>query len=494
MWIERVNSITTVMDKYNPTDPSSNWQKWQLYNSDLPAPQSFVDWNFYFLIAAALQRRVWIGAYDHQPLFTNIYVTLVAPPAAGKGISISPTNDALNFWKLPPPFKGLNVKDTDEVSPEEMAKQAEIEAIMMGDQELADMFEKKNKKKIDDVKLIIPMGANATTFESLTQTIAKSVRRINFTRYCPIQKKDVLGVYTHSTLAILLTELSSLFKKQAENTVNLITDLYDCKPYKYETKHMGTDYIQKGCINLLAGTTLSYMEQVFSDRILNEGYASRSFFIVETKPRFFRWNFNQLSDEQKAARKQIIDYVKSLTTIYGEVKFTEEAEEYLRVWWEEKHHLIFVNKDPKLEYYYGRKNNHVKKMCAIIHFSENRFLNKISGSCDMKITLDTVMRVMHILNKIEINMHQALTFSSSNPNARASRRVLKILQDKPNGINWNDLQVELWEHMDVIKDLKQLIEYMEGREQIESFENPIPELRRKGLIYKLKLEDLKEGE
>ena len=477
--------------------PLHNWEAWQSYCKDIPSPQSFIDWNFYFLIAASLQRRVWIGDESHQPLYPNIFVTLVGPPSAGKGISISPTNDALNHWKLPPPnTKGIiapqKSKDED-ISPEEMDKQGQIEAILMGDKELEEKFERNKKKRNEQVRLLIPMGANATTFESLTETIAGNPRYINYKKYDKLGKESI-GVYSHCSLAIVLTDLFSLFKKQAENIVNLITDLYDCKPYSYKTKHCGMDYIQKGCINMLAGTTFSYMEQVFSDRILNEGYASRSFFLVETKPRFHRWDFGQLSEEQKQARQRILNYVKSLTTLYGEVKFSPEANEYLRHWWEDKHDEVYVNRDIRLEYYYGRKNIHVKKMAMVLHFSENQFINGVDGLARMEISLGTTIRTLEVLAAAEVNMHNALSFSSSNPLAKPRRKLLRVLLDKGQ-MTYQDICVEMWDYMesaDPAKALKDLLIYMEGTEQLESFENPKLELRRKGLVYKIR--EHKQGE
>jgi len=288
--------------------------------------------------------------------------------------------------------------------------------------------------------------------------------------------------------------LFSLFKKQAENIVNLITDLYDCKPYKYKTKHCGEDIIQKGCINMLAGTTFSYMEQVFSDRILNEGYASRSFFLVETKPRFFKWGWNTLTDEQKVSRQQILNYVKSLTTIYGEVKFSAEANEYVKHIWEDNHDKIYVNRDPRLASYYGRWDIHLSKMCIIVHFSENKFLNGVDGLADMEIQLPTVIRVIDILAKAETNMHNALSFTSGNPLAKPRRKLLRMLVDKE-VMTFQDICVEMWDSMestDPTKALKDLLNHMEGTEQIESFENPKLELRRKGLCYKIKVDTKEE--
>jgi uncharacterized protein with gpF-like domain len=72
------------------------------------------------------------------------------------------------------------------------------------------------------------------------------------------------------------------------------------------------------------------MEEVFSDRIINEGFASRAFFVVESKPRFFKWDVTQLDEEQRKAKQSLVDYVKKLTTIYGEVHFTKEANDVMQ--------------------------------------------------------------------------------------------------------------------------------------------------------------------
>lgn len=472
------------MDNQPSTTP--NFDAWQLLNRETTSPQSYIDWCFYYMIAAALQRRVWMGNENHRPLYSNIYVTLVGPPACGKGMAINPMSKILRYHKLQKPGHNSN---RDEVSKEMLHNETEITQLLAADPELAKKFDNVRKAAKEE-HLTIPMGANATTFESLAETIAGSVRYINYKRYDKALAKEITDTYSHCSLAFVLTELSSLFKRQSENIVNLITDMYDCVPYTYKTKTKGTDHIAKGCLNFLAGTTFSYMEEVFSDRIINEGYASRSFFVVESKARFFRWDVDQLDKEQEQAEKDLIQYVKKLTTIYGEVHFSKEANDFLRQWWEvDMQAGVRANLDPKLEPYYGRKNIHVKKMAMVLHFSEDKFP---AGSIypSMEITLATTIRAMKVLAAIEQRMHLALNFSSGNPLYKPTKKLLQILLGKPQGMTAKDLMFEMFEHCNVSTDFQPIIEYLTGVEKIEGIENPDPSRKHKGLIYKIKTHEL----
>src|SRR6188768_4309029 len=63
---------------------TSNLERWKYYCTTLTSPDSFIEFGFYFMISAALQRRVWRGG-DRAPLFPNQYLIFVADPGIGKG-------------------------------------------------------------------------------------------------------------------------------------------------------------------------------------------------------------------------------------------------------------------------------------------------------------------------------------------------------------------------------------------------------------------------
>ena len=104
----------------------TNFEKWRLYTDGLISPDNFIDFGWYFLISAALQRRVWTGP-DHQRLYPNIYVIPVAEPGIGKGLVIKQVAELLKFHKLPDPKNNGHIKTLTEVDRAAMEAVAEAD-------------------------------------------------------------------------------------------------------------------------------------------------------------------------------------------------------------------------------------------------------------------------------------------------------------------------------------------------------------------------------
>jgi len=323
----------------------TNLERWRLMLKDKESPDSFINWGFHFLIASALQRRVWWG--EEPAVYPNIYVFLVAEPGIGKGMVLGPVKELLAFHKL---------------------KETEKSATQIYDAFCAKLFNKTNanlsgephglegvitpdkSKQSDDSTLLFPLGANSTTYEQLVYDMARSTRIVQYNQTQPdgTSKKRF---YTHNTMSFVVPELASLIKTRTENIVNFLHDTYDCvDPYEYRTKNMGKDNITKSCLNFIAGTTPHYMASAFDDKMLNEGMSARSFFIYAFSNRHFKFNVNSISEEQVRAKAELLVWLKQLSKLYGRVKFTGEAFEFIQFWYENIHPNTRGNKDAKLIY------------------------------------------------------------------------------------------------------------------------------------------------
>ena len=71
-----------------------NWiDGWVEYMQPLPSPELFRKWSGIAIVAAALERKVWIKT-GIGVLYPNLYTVLVAPPGIGKSILTS------TIWKM----------------------------------------------------------------------------------------------------------------------------------------------------------------------------------------------------------------------------------------------------------------------------------------------------------------------------------------------------------------------------------------------------------
>lgn len=395
----------------------TNFDRWRAYTSGLSSPQNYIDWSWLYMVGAALQRRVWLGP-DHQPCFPNKYVIFVGEPGIGKGLPINQVMLFLKHWKKKDAPR-LTVEDTG------LLKQEIDNANVVHEADEIKSTQKEYQGKAKGAKdviepLLLPMAADATTYEALTLAVGESFRMSNFVDHKPDGTKK-LGWYGHSSLCFVLPELASLFRKRTEDTINYMLGLYDCPlDYEYATLTRGKDRVRRGCLNVLAGTTPSFMQSTFDDKLADEGFNSRTFYIYAKENRKNQFFIPALTPEQEQYRTDLLAYIRRLSTLYGNVKVDEETWQYLQSWWEEqeKNKDKRVNKSVKLKPFYSRMNIHVMKIAMAFHFSE---------SLEMFIPLETFKRAIDFLQQEIKTMHLAINLQGNTPESKLCNKVIESL-------------------------------------------------------------------
>jgi hypothetical protein len=414
---------------------------WRLYCKDFQSPCTFIDMSFYSLISSALQRRVWLGSTE-RPIFPNQYIVLCGPAALGKGLVLRPIGEILKHHKKQLfQHKGGDMSDAARKELEE-----KLESLK---RDISDAMKKKGP--LED-PLLLPVAADATTYEAIVQENAKSIGTIKLDHEHPFAPGRI---YTHNSLTFHLEEMSSLFKKHQEDVVKYLTAAWDCGEYRYKTKHMGEDIVKKSCLNMLAGTTPVFMQECFSTKLMEDGFTSRIIFVFETKPRFIKFALPEFSQEQLEGKERIKTRVLQLSKLFGQAKLSPDCLQYLTNYYEKIEATNRPNKSPLLESYYGRKNLHLQKMAMSMHFAE---------SDSMEIPIEVGVKVIELLASLEKSMHMALdTIDENNPSSRLTKKILKMYQ-KENPISYKSILIRCDAHPnfdDVISFLKttgQLVE------------------------------------
>ena len=391
----------------------TNFERWQLLMRDVTSPQSFIDFGFYSLIAAALQRRVWTNA-EHQKLYPNIYVVLVGPPGVGKGLILKPIIEMLRHHKLEP-------SGATKITNENLA----AETVAIANYQAATATQ---TKKTSEKPLVLPVAANSITYEALVNTCAENTRRINYKRYDKTIGKHVDEIYSHASLCFALEEISSLFHKDSQKVVDFLITAYDCGDYHYKTKTQGEDFVKRCCLNFIGGTTPVFIETSFKSHLLTDGFSSRVWFIHGERNRFYRLQSPELSAEQLQAKQELIEHIGKLTKLYGYIPFAPDALAYLKDWWEVRDGGGWSrpNTSEKLDAYYSRKNIHVQKLALLMHLGEDSSINEL-GQPANPISLETCKRALAVLDNAELTMHLALNFDGENPLYRTSKKIMKYL-------------------------------------------------------------------
>ena len=341
----------------------NNYEKWQELTSNLIAPNIYLDFAFYFTIGAALERRVWNGDLNWLYTFGNLYVVLVGNPGVGKSLALAPVKDLLSIPGL-----------------------------------------RRGEK-------LFHLAPETTSFSALVKRLEKEAEEI------PILNGER---YEHRSFSFVLEELSSLLKKQFQDTARFLLVAYDSPAdYSYDTITHGRLYIENVSASLIAGATLDFLEDVRDTRVLQEGLLSRAIFVFADEPRARVFTPKPLTPQQLQYKLDIAEHIKKLKMIYGPVEFSDEAEEYLSEFWKDRD-KVETNKNSKLNHYYARKNLHIKRLAIAVHFAES--------STRDAVNLAECLRAKELLENAEVDMHKALGFTERNILSGETEAILRFIK------------------------------------------------------------------
>lgn len=432
--------------------PVNNFQRWLHYTKAVESPNSYIVFGLISAVSAALQRRVWIP-HGIVRCYPNTFITLVGKASLGKGMAIGPVKALIEDFKYTSTYETNVFK---EVSSKDEEEKVPVSSVDGG-------FE-------DDALILLP--AESSSLRSLTHYLSKNPRFCYYVDSTtkPPRKRP----YMHSSCFLLLAELVSLLKSGHEtiNMVNFLVDAWDSRDkYKHATFGYGTDDIRNLCVTILAGTTPDSMEGLFTEDLLREGIASRSIFVYEEEPRFRKWPDGGLSASQLEALKSLRGHIYNITRLMGEVRFSLEAEELIKNWYEKELAEDRVNFNIKLDPYYGRKKVHLMKLAMAVHFID---------SLSMEISKDELIIAMDLLKSIEINMHRALRSKNRNELSGPAYKVLSYLKQK-GIVSLNQLFGDFFETFKSREELQQTVNNLKLIGKVEEIPGSPVKFKRKGI-------------
>lgn len=407
----------------------TNLEKWQYYCQDYESPELYISWGYYALIGAAIQRRVWFfsnqltGMPSESSVFCNMYPILVGPPACGKSRIIA------------------------------LVKSAATNPLL-----------KKAIPNGDSVKLVpsIYCTPDSITFEAFFPFLKEANAGVK--KEIEIEGKKVNVLITHNSVIALIEELGVLLRKNTEDVVSVLNQCYDARNVSRRTQTWGTEEISNVCVSMLAGTTPDFIRRAMTNQVISEGFSSRVNFIFADKPRFYR-GFRPISKEQQAAMNEIHKHVAILAnTVCGEIKLTDEAEKYFDEVYESGKltGIERINKDSKLDTYYGRKKMHWRKLASIHHFSER--------TDSMIVELESVKAAERILADSEVNMHLAFRAAGRNPLYDVATDIVKFIGQHVDGVSYKKLLLVFTRDATKV-ELDECMNYLNVTEQVKLVNN-----------------------
>lgn len=234
-------------------------------------------------------------------------------------------------------------------------------------------------------------------------------------------------------------------------TQAIITDLFDAPPvFCRETKGKKPDdkpikkMIYDPFLNILGASTMDWFEDSIKNSDIEGGFLPR-FLIVFPGPKQRSIAWQKKHDDAK--RNQLMEILKQLNTIEGEIIITEPAKKLYENWYY-KFEEIYAN-SKEFSGFYARLTDYCKKFSIL--FAINRTLNKTIEEEDMRIACLLTDTYTHdfrqCIGKLSLDAYQ-----------RKRKQVLNAIPIHPLTISreklYMDIRMRGRDLEEIISDLK----------------------------------------
>jgi len=333
--------------------PDGVIEEFCLYCRETEIPSMFALWSGIFLCSNALGRDCFIDQ-GHFVVYPNMYVILVAGSAkCRKSTAINLATDFLR--KIEPPVKILSQKLTPEA-----------------------MISALSGIKVQDKTKIID---------------------------------EAVGTFVNDELSTLIDRNTF-----ASSLIPILTKLYDCKDFEYETKARGAESVKNPCLSILGGSTIQWIKEAIPIHAIGGGFTSRIVFVFRaSRERKIAWPTKSKENEK---REEIITKdLNAIRSMRGQFGVSESAKE------------LFINEyeafldgamasSPYLGGYAGRR--HVTLLKTAMAFSASR-------SSDREIVEEDMIKAIKSLTAVEGGMDVVMKSITAEPIGDISEQVMALV-------------------------------------------------------------------
>lgn len=185
-------------------------------------------------------------------------------------------------------------------------------------------------------------------------------------------------------MTIAISELGTFLKVEDEDAVNSLTDLIDCRNiFIKSTKHNGRDEIEFPFVNIVGATTPSWIQDKLKSQIGGWGLSSRIVFVYAERKKQYLWSpSNALAnmDMFKRTRDQLVDDLKHISELNGQMSLTPSASALCEHWYDETQRKIEAyQQSPSYDnwtgYFLARKYGHMRKLSMVLSISQSDSLS-----------------------------------------------------------------------------------------------------------------------
>jgi hypothetical protein len=265
-------------------------------------------------------------------------------------------------------------------------------------------------------------------------------------------------ITAHAEGIAVVDELATMIDTNAfkSGMIPILTKLYDCEDFQYETRGRGLEDISNPCLSILGGSTLHWIKESIPLVAIGGGFTSRVIFVYRDQvEKLIPWpSKNDTNDKLK---EDIIHDLNLIAKLRGPFAFDAAAKKFYS-----EEYVNFINNskfynNKNLSGYAGRRHIIILKLSMIVSASERE--ERLVTEADVKLAIS-------ILQNAEETMPSVLAQISSEPIGDVCEEVLSIIKHNKS-IGRRELLTQM-RHKLVARDLDVILDTLSEMGAIQS--------------------------
>lgn len=217
------------------------------------------------------------------------------------------------------------------------------------------------------------------------------------------------------SLKVIAGELTVFIPEFATEFMSVMTDIYDAGPFseRKRTAKLKLE-IPHPQINFIAGTTPSSLVQLLPEGAWDQGFLSRTMLVYDARGKIQSLFAHREAD--RTFEKRMEDDIKEIGNLYGEIKFTQDAANFIDEW--NMNGQLPAPDHPKLQHYLSRRAAHLLKLSQVACVSESN---------ELVITVEHIQQAMDWLFDLEAHIPEIFKSMSNGGEGKVMEEAWHML-------------------------------------------------------------------
>lgn len=301
------------------------------------------------------------------------------------------------------------------------------------------------------IVLVGPPGSKKSTAIRAGRKLLQKVPGINLSSDAPSvaglmqEFTEIAGAQKdHQSLNAFISEYGSLYENATETMTGFLTAIYDGDAdYIKRTRIGGKEHIPFPWLNLLAGTTPTWLGDNLRKSAVEGGLVARTLYVY-SEDLILKNPFPKYTKEIKQVEEALIHDLTHISVIYGEFDFEGgeggDAYQWFSKWYLDREGRFPKVSDNRTAGYYVRKPIHLLKVAMAV---------SLAKSDDLRLSVQNLEVAKSFLDRIEPGMSRAFSAVGGNVYATEIERVERLVRSANGGIvTYEDLVAHTYHNIE----------------------------------------------